>query len=145
MILNWNSYAYCSRFRLTQSHHITTPPPPKKKSHTSRSTCVSMAKNKHGRASLNIRVSYCTVISQSQHQSFHVRYIDIISIILTMYLVLKKQWHISRPPFIRQILCKISWYSRCFYVSFWGSKVLSQNADIRYQIRDISITTFFLP
>ena len=56
--------------------HQTAPPP--KKSHINRGVLVfPMTTKKHGRVSLNIRISYFTVISQSQHQSFHIRYIEL--------------------------------------------------------------------
>jgi hypothetical protein len=57
-------------------HHNNHPPP--QKSHIHRGVLVfPKTTKKHVRVSLNIRISYFTVISQSQHQSFHVRYIDL--------------------------------------------------------------------
>lgn len=60
--------------------HQNNPPSPPlpKKSRIHRGVLVfPMTTKKYGRVSLNIRISYFTVISQSQHQSFHVRYIDL--------------------------------------------------------------------
>jgi hypothetical protein len=55
-----------------------TEQPPPLSSHIHRGVLVlPMTTKQHGRVSLNIRISYFTVISQSQHQSFHFRYIDL--------------------------------------------------------------------